>query len=126
WRNRDVRRLFIASTLMWTCNTMYIIDMPLYITRDLGLPERLAGILMGIAAGLEIPAMLLAGYVVKRFGKRRMMLFAVAAGLLFYLGLTQFSVKPALIGLQLFNAIFIGIIAGIGMLYFQDLMPGRP
>jgi len=27
--------------------------------------------------------------------------------------------------LQLFNAIFIGIIAGIGMLYFQDLMPGR-
>ncbi|VEA71810.1 Sugar efflux transporter A [Serratia rubidaea] len=34
--------------------------------------------------------------------------------------------KPALIGLQLFNAIFIGIIAGIGMLYFQDLMPGRP
>lgn len=28
--------------------------------------------------------------------------------------------------LQLFNAIFIGIIAGIGMLYFQDLMPGRP
>jgi SET family sugar efflux transporter-like MFS transporter len=28
--------------------------------------------------------------------------------------------------LQLFNAVFIGIIAGIGMLYFQDLMPGRP
>ncbi|MEB6334935.1 sugar efflux transporter [Serratia rhizosphaerae] len=126
WRNRDVRRLFVASMLMWTCNTMYIIDMPLYITRDLGLPERLAGILMGIAAGLEIPAMLLAGYVVKRFGKRRMMLFAVAAGLLFYLGLTLFTAKLALIGLQLFNAIFIGIIAGIGMLYFQDLMPGRP
>lgn len=27
--------------------------------------------------------------------------------------------------LQIFNAIFIGIVAGIGMLYFQDLMPGR-
>ncbi|VEA71808.1 Sugar efflux transporter A [Serratia rubidaea] len=51
WRNRDVRRLFIASTLMWTCNTMYIIDMPLYITRDLGLPERLAGILMASPPG---------------------------------------------------------------------------
>ncbi|WP_426507657.1 sugar efflux transporter [Serratia proteamaculans] len=126
WRNRDVRRLFIASMLMWTCNTMYIIDMPLYITADLGLPENLAGLLMGTAAGLEIPAMLLAGYYVKRFGKRNMMLFAVAAGILFYAGLAVFKFKLALMVLQLFNAIFIGIIAGIGMLYFQDLMPGRP
>jgi SET family sugar efflux transporter-like MFS transporter len=46
--------LFIASTLMWTCNTMYIIDMPLWISSDLGLPDSLAGILMGTAAGLEI------------------------------------------------------------------------
>lgn len=125
WRNPDVRRLFIASVLMWTCNTMYIIDMPLYITADLGLPENLAGLLMGTAAGLEIPAMLLAGYYVKRFGKRNMMLFAVAAGILFYAGLVVFKFKLALMVLQLFNAIFIGIIAGIGMLYFQDLMPGR-
>jgi len=126
WRNPDVRRLFIASVLMWTCNTMYIIDMPLYITADLGLPENLAGLLMGTAAGLEIPAMLLAGYYVKRFGKRNMMLFAVVAGILFYAGLVVFKFKLALMVLQLFNAIFIGIIAGIGMLYFQDLMPGRP
>ncbi|AMG99300.1 MFS transporter [Serratia liquefaciens] len=126
WRNPDVRRLFIASVLMWTCNTMYIIDMPLYITADLGLPENLAGLLMGTAAGLEIPAMLLAGYYVKRFGKRNMMLFAVAAGILFYAGLVVFKFKLALMVLQLVNAIFIGIIAGIGMLYFQDLMPGRP
>ncbi|GAA3912374.1 sugar efflux transporter [Gibbsiella dentisursi] len=126
WRNRDVRLLFLASMLMWTCNTMYIIDMPLYITRDLGLPERLAGLLMGTAAGLEIPAMLIAGYLVKRFGKRNMMLFAVAAGVLFYGGMVLFKFKTALMVLQLFNAVFIGIVAGIGMLYFQDLMPGRP
>lgn len=111
---------------MWTCNTLYIIDMPLYITGDLGLPENLAGWLMGTAAGLEIPAMLLAGHYVKRFGKRSMMLFAVLAGVLFYGGLVVFNGKTALIALQLLNAIFIGIVAGIGMLYFQDLMPGRP
>lgn len=126
WRDPDVRLLFLASMLMWTCNTMYIIDMPLYITADLGLSDRLAGLLMGTAAGLEIPAMLLAGYYVKRFGKRNMMLLAVAAGVLFYAGLVLFKFKTALLVLQLFNAIFIGIIAGIGMLYFQDLMPGRP
>lgn len=126
WKDSNVRMLFIASMLMWTCNTMYIIDMPLWISQDLGLPDELAGLLMGTAAGLEIPAMILAGYYVKRFGKRNMMVVAVAAGVLFYLGLIFFHGKTALLALQLFNAVFIGIIAGIGMLWFQDLMPGRP
>lgn len=125
WSNKNVRMLFIASTLMWICNTMYIIDMPLWISLELGLPDKLAGILMGTAAGLEIPAMILAGYFVKRIGKRRMMVTAVAAGVLFYLGLNFFHSQVALLFLQLFNAVFIGIIAGIGMLWFQDLMPGR-
>lgn len=119
WKNKNVRRLFIASTLMWTCNTMYIIDMPLWISSDLGLPDKLAGILMGTAAGLEIPAMILAGYYVKHFGKRRMMVIAVAAGVLFYLGLILFHSREALLALQLFNAVFIGIVAGIGMLWFR-------
>lgn len=126
WKDKNVRMLFIASMLMWTCNTMYIIDMPLWVSSDLGLPESLAGLLMGTAAGLEIPAMILAGYYVKRFGKRRMMVIAVAAGVLFYVGLILFHSRTALLLLQLFNAVFIGIVAGIGMLWFQDLMPGRP
>lgn len=126
WKDKNVRMLFIASMLMWTCNTMYIIDMPLWVSSDLGLPESLAGLLMGTAAGLEIPAMILAGYYVKRFGKRRMMVIAVGAGVLFYVGLILFHSRTALLLLQLFNAVFIGIVAGIGMLWFQDLMPGRP
>ncbi|EFD7006819.1 sugar efflux transporter SetA [Escherichia coli] len=125
WQDSNVRMLFVASTLMWTCNTMYIIDMPLWISSGLGLPDKLAGFLMGTAAGLEIPAMILAGYYVKRYGKRRMMVIAVAAGVLFYTGLILFHSRLALMTLQLFNAVFIGIVAGIGMLWFQDLMPGR-
>ncbi|EPC2179456.1 sugar efflux transporter SetA [Escherichia coli] len=125
WQDSNVRMLFVASMLMWTCNTMYIIDMPLWISSELGLPDKLAGFLMGTAAGLEIPAMILAGYYVKRYGKRRMMVIAVAAGVLFYTGLIFFHSRMALMTLQLFNAVFIGIVAGIGMLWFQDLMPGR-
>ena len=47
------------------------------------------------------------------------------AGAAFYTGLVTLTDQYALIALQLFNAIFIGIVAGIGMSYFQDLMPGR-
>ncbi|WP_368165704.1 MFS transporter, partial [Aeromonas sp. R9-1] len=125
WRDKDVRALFMACTLMWTCNSMYLINMPLYLTRELGLEERLAGLLMGTAAALEIPFMLLAGHYTRRLGKRPMMLVATLAGVLFYLGLTRLTGERELLMLQLFNAIFIGIVAGIGMSYFQDLMPGR-
>ncbi|WON75570.1 sugar efflux transporter [Serratia sp. UGAL515B_01] len=122
---RDALLLFIACTLMWTANGIYLINMPLYVVRELNLPEKLAGILMGTAAGLEIPTMLLAGMVAKRFGKRFLMRCAVIAGVLFYAGLLFINGSWQLIALQLLNALFIGVLAGIGMLYFQDLMPGQ-
>ena len=81
---RDSLLLFVACTLMWTANSMYLINMPLYVVHELRLPERLAGILMGAAAGLEIPIMLIAGMVAKRCGKRCLMRGAVVAGVLFY------------------------------------------
>ncbi|PVZ85835.1 MFS transporter [Serratia sp. S1B] len=122
---RDTLLLFVACTLMWTANSMYFINMPLYLVQELNLPEKLVGILMSTAAGLEIPVMLLAGMVAKRFGKRWLMRCAVIAGVLFYTGLLFMSGSWQLIALQLLNALFIGILAGIGMLYFQDLMPGQ-
>ncbi|MGG2141889.1 sugar efflux transporter [Symbiopectobacterium sp. RP] len=121
----DTLLLFFACTAMWTCNGVYLITMPLYVVNALGLSEKLAGIMMGTAAGLEIPVMLIAGYVAKRVGKRILMRIAVGAGLLFYVGLVLFSAEWVLLGLQMLNAIFIGILAGIGMLYFQDLMLGQ-
>ncbi|AWH87312.1 sugar efflux transporter [Limnobaculum parvum] len=125
-QNRQaVLLLFIVSSLMWTCNGMYIINMPLYLISELHLPEKLAGVMMGTAAGLEIPVMLIAGYYAQRLGKRKLMHYAIIAGLLFYIGLFFFTSPWVLLVLQLLNAIFIGILAGIGMLYFQDLMPGQ-
>ncbi|MCD1126861.1 sugar efflux transporter [Jinshanibacter sp. LJY008] len=125
-QNRQaVLLLFIVCSLMWTCNGMYIINMPLYLINELHLPEKLAGVMMGTAAGLEIPVMLIAGYYAQRLGKRKLMHYAIVAGLLFYIGLFFFTSPWELLLLQLLNAIFIGILAGIGMLYFQDLMPGQ-
>lgn len=122
---RDTLMLFTGCTLMWACNGLYLIAMPLYVVNTLLLPEKLAGVLMGLAAGLEIPVMLLAGYYARRVGKRNMMRLASLAGLLFYAATLCFSAALPLLIIQLFNAIFIGILAGIGMIYFQDLMPGQ-
>lgn len=53
------------------------------------------------------------------------MRIAAVAGLLFYVGMLTVHTPALLLALQLLNAIYIGILAGIGMLYFQDLMPGQ-
>lgn len=122
---RDALLLFGICTLMWGTNSLYIINMPLFIIEELHLPEKLAGVMMGTAAGLEIPTMLIAGYYAKRFGKRFLMRIAVIAGIFFYVGMLTVHSPALLLAMQLLNAIYIGILAGIGMLYFQDLMPGQ-
>ncbi|HCP8969899.1 TPA: sugar efflux transporter SetB [Escherichia coli] len=122
---RDTLLLFVICTLMWGSNSLYIINMPLFIINELHLPEKLAGVMMGTAAGLEIPTMLIAGYFAKRLGKRFLMRVAAVGGVCFYAGMLMAHSPVILLGLQLINAIFISILGGIGMLYFQDLMPGQ-
>lgn len=122
---RDTLLLFVICILMWGSNSLYIINMPLFIINELHLPEKLAGVMMGTAAGLEIPTMLIAGYFAKRLGKRFLMRVAAVGGVCFYAGMLMAHSPVILLGLQLLNAIFIGILGGIGMLYFQDLMPGQ-
>ncbi|RJF50397.1 sugar efflux transporter SetB [Escherichia coli] len=122
---RDTLLLFVICTLMWGSNSLYIINMPLFIINEQHLPEKLAGVMMGTAAGLEIPTMLIAGYFAKRLGKRFLMRVAAVGGVCFYAGMLMAHSPVILLGLQLLNAIFIGILGGIGMLYFQDLMPGQ-
>ncbi|BFU59672.1 MFS transporter [Rodentibacter abscessus] len=120
---KSVVYLFIANLLLWTCNSMYLINMPLFIINELQLDKELAGILMGTAAGLEIPMMIIAGYLTKYFTKKQLIAFALFAGLLFYIGIVFATQTWHFVTLQFLNAIFIGITATIGMIYFQDLMP---
>ena len=103
---RDTLLLFVICTLMWGSNSLYIINMPLFIINELHLPE-------------------IAGYFAKRLGKRFLMRVAAVGGVCFYAGMLMAHSPAILLGLQLLNAIFIGILGGIGMLYFQDLMPGQ-
>lgn len=117
--------LSIACLLVWTCNSMMFINMPIYLSEDLGLSNRVAGLMMGTAAGIEIPIMLIAGYCTRFISKKSLMLIGIVAGIAYYLGLALAQTEWQLLAIQLFNGIFIGIIASIGMIYFQDLMPYR-
>lgn len=69
--------------MMWAANNLYMINMPLFIIDELHLTDKLAGEMIGIAVGLEIPMMLIAGYYMKRIGKRLLMLIAIVSGMCF-------------------------------------------
>ncbi|OOH91250.1 MFS transporter [Pasteurellaceae bacterium 15-036681] len=115
--------LSLACLLVWTCNSMMFINMPIYLSETLGLSNRLAGLMMGTAAAIEIPVMLIAGYFTRFISKKTMMLIGIIAGICYYFGLALATTEWQLIAIQLFNGLFIGILASIGMIYFQDLMP---
>ncbi|VEB00683.1 sugar efflux transporter B [Klebsiella pneumoniae] len=74
--------------------------MPLFIINELHLPEKLAGLMMGTAAGLEIPTMLIAGYYARRFGKRFLMRLSAVAGVLFYVGMLTVHTPALLLAMQ--------------------------
>ena len=123
---KNVMLLFIACTLMWTSNTMYLIAMPQYVTHILRYSSELSGFMMGTAAFLEMPVMLVTGKFARRLGIRTFMILAASGGVLFYVTMLFVTSPFLLLAAQFFNAVYIGILAGIGMVYFQELLPSVP
>lgn len=115
----------IAFSLMFGCNASYQIALPLMIRDKLQADPALAGFMMGTAALLEIPLMILAGWLGSRRPLLPLIRIGAAAAVVLYLGIWQATAVWQLFVLQLFNALFIGFIAGLGMTWFQNLLPGQ-
>lgn len=125
WRDKDLLALSVSFVLMYAANNMYLISMPLYIAKELQLASEVAGLMMGTAALLEIPVMLMAGSYAMRFGKHRLMCVSVLAGTIFYIGILLNETLWGFLVLQLFNGIFVGVTSALGISYFQDLKPDK-
>ncbi|HCH01608.1 MAG TPA: MFS transporter [Vibrio sp.] len=125
WRDKNILLLALSFVFMYCANNMYIISMPLYITHEMDLDSSAAGIMMGTAAFIEIPIMLLSGRYALRFGKKNIISAAVLAGSLFYIGIIINTSYIGFVLLQFLNGIFIGVTAALGISYFQDLKPKK-
>jgi MFS transporter, SET family, sugar efflux transporter len=115
----------IAFSLMWGVNNAYLISLPLHLKNNLGIDTKLMGWVMGTTAALEVPFMLLAGHYAARFRLITLIRCAGVAALLLYAGVYWATALWQLFALQIFNAIFVGVMAGLGVSVIQDLMPGR-
>lgn len=115
----------VAFSLMFGCNASYQIALPLMIQAKLAADPANAGFIMGTAALLEIPLMVLAGWLGSKMPLLPLIRIGAAAACLLYIGIWQATAVWQLYCLQILNAVFIGFIAGLGMTWFQNLLPGQ-
>lgn len=115
----------LAFVLYGMSMSMGMTMFPLFITDTLHGTEGQVGLLVGLCALLEIPVMLALVMVrglpsTEKLVKSAFLLFAVHFALI-YLA----SGLPLLVTTQAIRAAVLAVTAGLGMLYFQELMPGR-
>ncbi len=115
----------VAFSLMWGVNNAYLISLPIHLKDNLHIDAQWMGWVMGTTAALEVPFMLLAGHYASRFRLVNLIRCAGVAALFLYLGVYVATDLWHLFVLQIFNAIFIGLLAGVGVSVIQELMPGR-
>ncbi|MCC2521933.1 sugar efflux transporter [Vibrio coralliilyticus] len=109
----------------FAANNLYIVSMPLYLSQELKVEANWLGVLFGVAALCEIPVMFYAGKLAARFGTVRVMSVGLVSGCLFFVTMLIATDKAMLIAAQIFNGIFIGSCATLGMVALQDMMRDR-
>lgn len=118
--------LFISCALMFTAFNSYIVTMPLYVTQELKLNESWPGYMLGLAAFLEIPIMLIAAKVAKKVGLKSIIVVGAICLVLFLVAMNFVVDKWHFLYIQLLSALFIGLVSSMGMVYFQELLPTIP
>ena len=114
-----------AFILLQAANATAMTIMTVYVTQTLELDVLWAGIALGVAAAIEVPALLLMGRLSVRFSHLRLIAAGCLSGIAYYVGLALVSGPVLLIALQLLNALAFAAIAGIGLPLFQQMIP-RP
>ncbi len=115
----------IGFSLLFGVNNAYLISFPLHLKNNLLIDPQWIGPVMGLAAGLEIPFMLLAGHFAARISIIRLIYLAAFSALCLYAGVYFATSLWHFFALQIFNAIFIGVLAGLGVSVIQQLMPNQ-
>ena len=116
---------FIAFILLHIGQWMYTMNMPLFVTDYLKENEQHVGYLASLCAGLEVPFMIILGVLSSRLQTRTLLIYGAilvvySTSALGYLKLLYDVSRTGVL------AIFLAVLLGIGISYFQDILPDFP
>ena len=117
--------IVLVFVVLQATNSATVSVMSLFVTATLGAPVAWAGIALGAAAALEIPALLLVGRLSGRVPSRWLIASGCVAGVAYYAAMALVRDPVLLVALQALNAWFFAVVAGVGLTLFQHLIP-RP
>ncbi|MBO1201047.1 sugar efflux transporter [Staphylococcus simiae] len=117
---------FIAFILLHIGQWMYTMNMPLFVTDYLKESEAHVGYLASLCAGLEVPFMIILGVLSSKLQTRTLLIYGALFGGLFYFSIGVFKNFYMMLAGQVFLAIFLAILLGLGISYFQDILPDFP
>jgi MFS transporter, SET family, sugar efflux transporter len=117
--------ILAAFVLLQATNATGMAIMTVYVTETLRLDVMWAGIALGVAAAVEVPALILIGKLGERHSHLGLIATSCLAGIAYYIGLAFVAEPVLLIALQVLNAWFFAGIAGTGLPLFQHMIP-RP
>lgn len=117
---------FIAFILLHIGQWMYTMNMPLFVTDYLKEQEGYVGTLASLCAGLEVPFMVILGMLSAKLATRTLLIIGAISGGAFYFSIGVFENIYAMMIGQIFLALFLAILLGLGISYFQDILPDFP
>lgn len=121
----SIALIMAAFVLLQATNATGMTIMTVYVTETLQLDVLWAGIALGVAAALEVPALVWIGRLSDRYSHLGLIITSCLAGIAYFLGLAFVTGPIPLVALQLLNAWAFAGIAGIGLPLFQQMIP-RP
>lgn len=93
-------------------------NMPLFVTDYLKEQEGYVGTLASLCAGLEVPFMVILGILSAKLATRTLLIIgAISGGFYFSIGVFE-NIYMMMIG-QIFLALFLAILLGLGISYFK-------
>jgi len=129
WRvltRRDILAMFVAILCVLAAHVVNMMNLPLRITTELGGTERDVGIAFGIGPLAEIPLMLWFGMLAARSHHLGLIRFGAGATVLYFLLLTCARAPWHVFPMQILHGLSFAIISNVGILFFQELVPGQP
>jgi SET family sugar efflux transporter-like MFS transporter len=112
-----------AFVLLQCATSLTVTTMPLFVSVDLRSSVAGAGLVLGLCAALEIPLMMVFGSFATRWPLRRLLLLGCGFGIAYCLVVSLSEQVWQVAVAQVLHACYVCAIGGLGISYFQQLLP---
>jgi SET family sugar efflux transporter-like MFS transporter len=113
----------VAFTLLQTVTTLTVTTMPLFVSVTLRGQLTRAGMVLGLCAAIEVPLMIVFGAMAARWPLQRLVLAGSLFGTAYCVATSLATSVWQVAAAQVLHACFVCTIGGLGISYFQELMP---